>query len=460
MRAPPFALLVAAVAVPVLAAESAPGSSREIDNVAAFARLYGVVRYFYPSDAAADLVWNRFAVHGVAQVRPARDTAALREALAALFAPLGPGIEIGPSLPAPRPAASSSEPLVAWRYLGAGFSTRGEHSAYQAKRTRASMAAGTNSFVTLMLLRFAPPPSGPANVELFADAAPTAGAHADFDLGAGLFARVPLALTDSQARAETANQGRLDALTSVPAAVPSPGETPDLDQRLADLVVAWSVFRHFYPYWMETGVDWDACLRPRLESARAAKTRAAQGDAIRGLVADARDGHGGVTDPLDKKERAVLPVQLSVIDGRVVVSASDAPSEAPVGAVVRTIDGVSATDRLAQAMRLQSGTTQWRQVCAVRKLASGPKGATAILGLDSGAGPREVSLSFGATLPPPESRPEPVAELEPEIWYVDLTRATMAAIKPRLDTLAAARVSSSTCADTRATPAPESFPIS
>ena len=43
----------------------------EIGNVAAFARLYGVVRYSYPSDAAAEIDWARFALHGMARARAA-----------------------------------------------------------------------------------------------------------------------------------------------------------------------------------------------------------------------------------------------------------------------------------------------------------------------------------------------------------------------------------------------------
>src|SRR5215467_9551146 len=60
---------------------------REIENVAAFAQLYGVVRFFYPSDAAASLDWGRFAVDGVARVRTARDANALASQLRALFVP-------------------------------------------------------------------------------------------------------------------------------------------------------------------------------------------------------------------------------------------------------------------------------------------------------------------------------------------------------------------------------------
>ena len=137
------------VSAVVVACSAGPDPEREIDNVAAFARLYGVARYFYPSDAAAELDWNWFAVHGVAQVRPARDSSSLRDTLTRLFAPLGPGIEVGRELPAPPPSTGSGEPLVAWRYLGAGFSSgRGP---YRAKRThRGAPPPGSEGFATLM----------------------------------------------------------------------------------------------------------------------------------------------------------------------------------------------------------------------------------------------------------------------------------------------------------------------
>ena len=129
-------------------AAAAPAPPREADNVAAFARLYGVVRFFYPSDAAADLDWNRFAVYGVSRVRAARNAAELEATLEQLVAPLGPGLEIGARLsPAPAPAGAG-EPLVAWRYAGPGFSAAG--GAYRAKRTHRSAPGPMDGFVTLM----------------------------------------------------------------------------------------------------------------------------------------------------------------------------------------------------------------------------------------------------------------------------------------------------------------------
>src|SRR3990172_9232070 len=95
--------VLSVLAASVLLAAPSPAPHGEIDNVAAFARLYGVVRFFYPSDAAAELDWNRFAGHGVARARPARDAAELEAALEQLCAPLGPGIEIATKLPPPPP---------------------------------------------------------------------------------------------------------------------------------------------------------------------------------------------------------------------------------------------------------------------------------------------------------------------------------------------------------------------
>jgi hypothetical protein len=90
-------------------------------------------------------------------------------------------------------------------------------------------------------------------------------------------------------------------------------------------------------------------------------------------------------------------------------------------------------------MSLVSGTTQWRQSRAVRPLTSAAKGTTIRLGLDGGDGPKQVTLAYGAAAPPAEKRPAPVSELEPGLWYVDLTRASMADVTAKLDAIAGAR---------------------
>ena len=102
---------------------AAQSTQRELENVAAFTRLYGVIRFFYPGDAAANADWSRVAVEGVAAVRTAPDSNTLAARLRDVFESLGPGIEIAASLPAFRAPAPTTDPLVAWRYLGPGATT-------------------------------------------------------------------------------------------------------------------------------------------------------------------------------------------------------------------------------------------------------------------------------------------------------------------------------------------------
>jgi hypothetical protein len=106
---------------------------------------------------------------------------------------------------------------------------------------------------------------------------------------------------------------------------------------------------------------------------------------------------------------------------------------------VRQLDGTPASSRLEQVLALVSGSSQWKRSRAMRDLMGGPAGTTARWRIEDGKGEREVTLGYAAPQPPAEKRPQPVSELAPGIFYVDLTRAAMSAITPELDKLAAAR---------------------
>jgi hypothetical protein len=549
---------------------AAQSTQHELENVVAFARVYGVIRFFYPGDAAANADWNRLAVDGVARIRTASDSTVLAARLRDIFESLGPGIEIASSLPAFHAPAPTTESLVAWRYLGPGATTARRGNPYRAKRTNRALRSdvasdgfalftqsvaaldfrgksvrlrglvraaasdnqsggalwlrvdrgenGIGCFDNMMnrlvreatwreyviqcdvaddatgivfgvmafggatadfdaldvsvpaagggwravpitdggfeaesatawsrvgtmdaqitrgaegapegrqFVRFVPRQlAGLATAELSPEVPPVLGDHIDVDLAAGLHARVALTLTDAQAKA-----GGSTTTATVPAS--------DRDRGLADIVVAWNFYRHFYPYFAEAAVDWDALLGSHLKRAYDASTRATQAEALRRLVADARDGHGTITDA-QQRPRAIAPVQIALIDSRLVVVASRAPV-VPVGSVITAVDGDSANDRFVAAMPLASGSRQWRQYRAAQEIAACTS-ETARLTIDDGGATQTVDVPCGALVSPPvEMRPVPIAELMPGIWYVDLTRAITADLRPKIDILAAAR---------------------
>jgi len=69
-------------------------SNQKIDNLVAFSKLYGYVRYFHPSDEAANTDWGAFVVNGVEKVKNARDNDELEVILKELFYPIAPTIQI------------------------------------------------------------------------------------------------------------------------------------------------------------------------------------------------------------------------------------------------------------------------------------------------------------------------------------------------------------------------------
>lgn len=86
-------ILAVLIAVVVLVLSWRAGI-RTVGNIETFARLYGYVKYFHPSDEAAKIDWDRFAVYGVKQVAKTKNSRQLKKTLEQLFLPLAPGMEI------------------------------------------------------------------------------------------------------------------------------------------------------------------------------------------------------------------------------------------------------------------------------------------------------------------------------------------------------------------------------
>lgn len=98
------------------------------DNYEAFSKLYGYVRWFHPSDEAAEVDWNKFATYGLEQVANAQSPAELKEKLKGLFQPIAPSVQILPENPKIRysplplkPDAPEEEiSEVSWVHYGLG----------------------------------------------------------------------------------------------------------------------------------------------------------------------------------------------------------------------------------------------------------------------------------------------------------------------------------------------------
>lgn len=394
------------------------GRVETIDTLQAFAQVYGLVRYFHPTDAAAEANWSALAAQGSAFVRDAKTLGALAERIERFFAPLAPTIEVwvqGEMVPAERPSTDASyTELVYWQYLGYPGAVLSLYSPPYSKVRVGAERRGR---------RFSEVPARTASAQR--------------EIVPGLFVRVPVTLhrDEAQAAAAGAKARGLDAAIGR-AAISSKGFS-DPDVRRGAVIEIWNVLRHFYPYQDEVAVDWDGELRKALAAVDDADLPQAV-TALQRLVHALKDGHGEVGH-VRSRQQLSLPFALSLVQGRAVVAATADPSRFSVGDVVLSIDGEDAVERIKKSAALLSGSPQWRQFKASAWLAPrGPRNAEARIELVRDGQRQTVRTAYVQEEPVERPRPPPIHVYPDGTWYVDLTRAQWDAIEPKLLEIAAA----------------------
>jgi C-terminal processing protease CtpA/Prc len=411
--------VIADLPTPVIEA-ARPLTPRGLRNETAFARLFGYVRYFHPSDEAAKTNWDAFAITGARAIESARDDAELAQKLSALFETMSPTVRVLTSgqqysTPAALRSSGNDPKVIYWKHFGVGLAT-GAQSIYHSERIQETASAASRSK--------APVPDSPFKT----------------DLVPGVTAWVPGALyVDGQGTLPHSSAAQAGT-----ALAPQPNWSgDDRGTRLGDVIVAWNVFEHFYPYFDIVKSDWTAELPRALEAAASDKDEIVFTDTLQRLVAALHDGHGRVNKP--GLQSGFLPVHWDWVDGALVIT-EVAPAALGVvsrGDVVLKIAGRLAADALNTAEALVSGATpQWIRYRGLQELARGPVGTIISLEIESASDPgkaKTVPVRFESAAPPEEKRPAKIAELEPGIYYVDVGRVSNADFQGALADLQKAR---------------------
>ena len=379
-----------------------PITPRGLANLRAFARLYGLIRFFHPSDEAAAADWDELAVAGVTFVERARTPEELAFNLRTVFAPVAPSAQFYVTGKQPRTIPEPLPGAFTWvRWHHAGYGNDPAHI-YKSERV---------------------PTNAP---DLYTVALP-----------GGVSARIPLAVRRDKdgatlPRASTTAAGTGKPIDFIPAGF-------DRTTRLGAVVAAWSMLGQFHPYFdAKDRAAWDMALGPTLRAAATDRDDLAFRDTLRRLIARLHDGHADV--PYYEPPAGALPLLWDWVEGKLVTTATG-PGVRGLkrGDVIAAIDGRPAGAALAAKQALVSGSAQWVRARALQDLASGPPDAAATLTL---AGGRKVTLRYGGTgetTTIAEAKPDAIAELSPGLFYVDVDRVSQAAFDARIADLAKAR---------------------
>ncbi|MFQ5528675.1 MAG: S41 family peptidase, partial [Thermoanaerobaculia bacterium] len=264
---------------------------------------------------------------------------------------------------------------------------------------------------------------------------PSIGAEADKALGAGLRVRFPLALWLKPEPSKETSEALAKLLVELEAIDLEAARGDDPEVRIASVTIAWNIFQHFYPYFDVVAVDWDEVLAEALSEAVGDHTAQDFLATLRRLVARLEDGHGGVFHP-DFRSAFLDAEFLQVEEQLVIVEFGDAPG-LTVGDVVETVDGVAAAEVVEAHAATFSGSPQWRRHRALTSLAPGTEGTLVELGIRRGD--RRLTVEVPRVLPSPRTDEQlALRRLAEGVWYVDLSRASMAEIDELIAELAAA----------------------
>jgi hypothetical protein len=332
--------------------------SRKVENLASFAKVYGYVRWFYPGDEAAKINWTQFAVYGVKKVENARSQQQLRKELLDLFKPIAPAIQIEDSLIAEKfdlksivPNDTSGFKPISWVHYGVYL---GEKSnIYQSRRTN----------------RQNPNPQQTTSGKDFTSYRAQIGDYISKNIGSNLVCIMPLVLYGTSKQTypipDTAATQKLNyKIQHIPVQLLN---TQNHIARLANIIIAWNVFQHFYPYFDDVKVDWNRELSQTLSNVIQVYTETDYFKCISRMISKLEDGHGVVT--CSNICRWGLPVSFAYIENKVVISRSNS-SLFKAGDIIESIDGKSAIEELISQESLISGSPQLKRYRALNMFGS------------------------------------------------------------------------------------------
>jgi len=392
--------------------------NREIRNLKAFAKLYGYVRFFHPSDESANMDWDKFAVAGVEDIIKCKNDSELKETLKKWYYPVAPTMQIynneneidTKSISYDRDTTGMD--VVAWQHYGVWLGAESntyrssrvyskgniESGEYQGEITQLNKLPG----ITKLFQKF------PGKNEVFTSV-----------LFENLNCRIPLTLyCDSNGTKGKNRSYSMEFIKEKLAPYDTTGfSSDDKKTRLADIVIAWNVYTHFYPYFSEVKIDWEKVLPEFLVLASENKNGEEFFYTLKKLTARLHDGHAFVSSSKFPEYR--LPLKIDLIENQFIITSSYNP-ELPVGSFVESIDGIPIKKEFDKQFESLSGSEQFSRVNALSYIGSAYERKDAELNVSVNGVRKNVKVRRDFTGWMLEYTYEPIKKLEDGVYLVSV----------------------------------------
>lgn len=388
-------------------------TTKENDYLYSFAKTYGYVKYFHPSDEASDIDWNRFAVYGTTEIMKCSSTHELIQTLNELFKPIAPSIRFIKeneenifNVEELKPTSSSDSLLTYWQHKGVSVGMiKIENNVYQSIRVNRD---STNNYLFDYKLK---------NVEFITE-----------NIGSGIICQLPISLyfdangTFPKAEKKQFNKlkSKLDSIETHP---------KDLSVRLGNIITTFNVFQHFYPYFEVVDVNWENEFRKALKRSFSDRNGYDHQVTLQKFTSPLKDGHISV---FYKHADNFWTPAISwewIEDQLVITEVQDSIINLKPGEIINEIDWRTSKTYLEEInSRISAATTGWRDYLSQHNSLYGIKNSTMRIKTKEG---KEVELIRDRFNFEKKSKKE-FDIIEDDIFYLNLDAIEMEKINELL----------------------------
>lgn len=245
-------------------------STHNIKHLKSFAKIYGYVKYFHPSDEAFTLDWDVFSIYAVDKVLKCETDEAFVKTLDSLFSPIAPSMKfsntVDDTLIIKNSDFTDNLREQFWFHEGVGFGMSFKNSAYRSQRI---IADSENDTITFR---------------------PKFGETVQVEIPDKQYLSIPLVVhVDETVTLPKSNRKALKHLTINLKDYKINENSKAF--RLGNIINTYNVFQHFFPYFDIFKLDWGNELEKALVRSFTDRTLKDHLVTLRKFTAPLKDGH-------------------------------------------------------------------------------------------------------------------------------------------------------------------------
>ncbi|MEI7831292.1 MAG: hypothetical protein WCI31_16050, partial [Prolixibacteraceae bacterium] len=384
---------------------------QKVKNLASFAKVYGYVKYFHPSDEVTKIDWLKFSAYGAKEIENCRTKQQLVNTLTSLFSPIASSVKfiVSKSIPtydlkSITPTNLSGYRLTYWQHLGVGTGVKNytSRSAYSSFRVNRDTLSGDHKPFNYQ----------PEFEKIFIT-----------EIVEGVYCQMPMVLycnaNSTFSKADDTQFKRLvDKLKLFDFS------TEKAYMKLGNVINVYNVFQHFYPYFDVVDVNWNREFDKALNRCYTDNTSRDHLRTLQKFTAPLNDGHIDIYNGMNIDYSYSPNISWDWIENKLVITHVFRDDyRFHVGDIVTQINGKSPEKYFEETKSLISaGTKGWLNYMANRISLEGEMNSLINISIEGKTYDVKRTVISYYKEKELEDKKEPYKKVEDGIWYLNIVQ--------------------------------------